>query len=58
MLKRLIKKTRNARFGVEVEVRAMESTKSGGSTYQGLTHRGAMKAIKEGNKAIKELKPK
>jgi hypothetical protein len=38
ILKCLIKKICNARFGAEVNARSTETTKWGGATYEGLSH--------------------
>jgi len=55
ILQRLVEKTRNARFGVEVNARS-EKTKRGGKNYVGMTHRGQLKGSKVGSRVNKELK--
>jgi len=55
-LKKLVEKTRNARFGVVTNARRDEKTRRGGKNHVGTTHRGGMKSTKEGSKVNKELK--
>ena len=58
MLKILVEKTRNARFGAEVKARRDKKTKRGGKNHVGMTHRGLLKSTKEGSKVNKEFKIK